>query len=220
GALEQEAYAPVDLAQALLAVEIVAVLGTVAVAGRPGHDLDQIRALGLDQVFELGAQGVVASPRHVVGGARRQGRRAGVDIVFIVTVRLFGERLAHADLSISVLRLRNCRPRRFARVSAQASACFDSIAPGAVFHCGAPRLLKPVQAHTMQAVHTNEDIETLQARLAALQIEHRDLDAVIARLCDAPPADELLLRRMKKRKLQLKDEIALTERLLAPDEPA
>lgn len=84
----------------------------------------------------------------------------------------------------------------------------------------APGLLKPPQAHTMQAVHTDEDMEALQARLAELQIEHRDLDAVIARLCDTPPADELLLRRMKKRKLQLKDQIALTERLIAPDEPA
>lgn len=81
-------------------------------------------------------------------------------------------------------------------------------------------MLKPAQAHTMQAVHTDEDMEALQARLAALQIEHRDLDAVIAHLSDAPPADELLLRRMKKRKLQLKDQIALTERLIAPDEPA
>lgn len=72
----------------------------------------------------------------------------------------------------------------------------------------------------MQAVHTDEDMETLQARLTALQIEHRDLDAVIAHLSSTPPGDELLLRRMKKRKLQLKDQIALTERLLAPDEPA
>ena len=70
------------------------------------------------------------------------------------------------------------------------------------------------------AVRTDEDLETLQARLTALQIEHRDLDAVIDRLSGTPPGDELLLRRMKKRKLQLKDQIALTERLMMPDEPA
>lgn len=69
-------------------------------------------------------------------------------------------------------------------------------------------------------VHTDEDPETLQARLTALQIEHRDLDAVIAVCAATQPGDELLLRRMKKRKLQLKDQIALTERLLAPDDLA
>jgi hypothetical protein len=69
-------------------------------------------------------------------------------------------------------------------------------------------------------VHTDEDIETLQARLAALQIEHRDLDAVIAHLTSTAPNDDLLLRRMKKRKLQLKDKISLTERLLMPDDLA
>jgi hypothetical protein len=69
-------------------------------------------------------------------------------------------------------------------------------------------------------VHTDEDLETLQARLTALQSEHRDLDAVIAHLICTAPSDDLLLRRMKKRKLQLKDQLTLTERLLTPDEPA
>ena len=69
-------------------------------------------------------------------------------------------------------------------------------------------------------MHTDENIETLQARLAELQIEHRDLDAVIAHLASNSPSDDLLLRRMKKRKLGLKDKIELTERLLMPDEPA
>lgn len=69
-------------------------------------------------------------------------------------------------------------------------------------------------------MQTDDDTETLQAHLAELQIEHRDLDAVIAHLTENPPPDELLLRRLKKRKLQLKDKITLTERLLTPDEPA
>lgn len=69
-------------------------------------------------------------------------------------------------------------------------------------------------------MHTDEDIEALQARLAELLIEHRDLDAVIAHLAANSPNDDLLLRRMKKRKLQLKDKIVLLERLVTPDEPA
>lgn len=67
---------------------------------------------------------------------------------------------------------------------------------------------------------TDDDLDTLQTKLAALQVEHRDLDAVIERLsCDAP-GDELLMRRMKKRKLQLKDQITVIERMLTPDELA
>ncbi|HWU83748.1 MAG TPA: YdcH family protein, partial [Rhodocyclaceae bacterium] len=69
-------------------------------------------------------------------------------------------------------------------------------------------------------VETEDDIETLQARLVALQSEHRDLDAVIAQLSAAAQIDELLLRRMKKRKLQIKDKISAAERLLSPDELA
>ena len=81
-------------------------------------------------------------------------------------------------------------------------------------------LAKACSSAYHDAVHTDEDLETLQARLAALQIEHRDLDAVIAHLTSTASSDDLLLRRMKKRKLQLKDKIALTERLLTPDDLA
>ena len=49
---------------------------------------------------------------------------------------------------------------------------------------------------------------------------HRDLDAAIGRLQDDPEADELAIRRLKKRKLQLKDQIAQLEAQLVPDEPA
>ena len=48
----------------------------------------------------------------------------------------------------------------------------------------------------------------------------RELDEAIARIEGAPPHDELLLRRLKKRKLHLKDRIALIERMLEPDIPA
>lgn len=65
-----------------------------------------------------------------------------------------------------------------------------------------------------------ENPDTLRTQLQELRVEHRDLDEAIARLADAPPADELLLRRLKKRKLQLKDRITVIERLLEPDIPA
>ena len=58
-------------------------------------------------------------------------------------------------------------------------------------------------------------------RVIELKLEHRDLDAAILRLqIDAGDADELTIKRLKKRKLQLKDCIAKLESALIPDEPA
>jgi hypothetical protein len=54
-------------------------------------------------------------------------------------------------------------------------------------------------------------------RLRELRIEHRDLDDVISRLTMDLYVDELQLRRLKKRKLQLKDQIARLESELIPD---
>ncbi|MCX7169665.1 MAG: DUF465 domain-containing protein [Proteobacteria bacterium] len=62
--------------------------------------------------------------------------------------------------------------------------------------------------------------EELRALLLELTTEHHDLDAAIAQMMDAPSTDDLLLRRLKKRKLHLKDRIALIERQLDPDVPA
>ncbi|HXD03168.1 MAG TPA: DUF465 domain-containing protein [Novosphingobium sp.] len=50
-----------------------------------------------------------------------------------------------------------------------------------------------------------------------LRIEHRDLDAAIDALTTAAPADQLQIARLKKRKLRLKDQIALIEDYLIPD---
>jgi hypothetical protein len=66
----------------------------------------------------------------------------------------------------------------------------------------------------------NLDLEAIRQRIAELGQEHRDLDEVIAHLNAAPQQDELLLRRLKKRKLQLKDRISQLECLLVPDIPA
>jgi hypothetical protein len=65
-----------------------------------------------------------------------------------------------------------------------------------------------------------DDVTSLRARLAELRLEHRDLDEAIVRLLDAPIDDELMLRRLKKRKLALKDRIAAIERIIEPDELA
>jgi hypothetical protein len=54
-------------------------------------------------------------------------------------------------------------------------------------------------------------------KLRALRIEHRDLDEVISRLSLDIHVDELQLKRLKKRKLVLKDQILLLESQLIPD---
>lgn len=62
--------------------------------------------------------------------------------------------------------------------------------------------------------------EEIKRRLIELRIEHRDLDEAIARMAGHSGNDELRLRRLKKRKLQIKDTIALLEMRLVPDIPA
>ena len=57
----------------------------------------------------------------------------------------------------------------------------------------------------------------IQERIIALQQEHRDLDDTIAALVDKGVYDQLLLQRMKKRKLALRDLIGRLETLLVPD---
>jgi hypothetical protein len=59
--------------------------------------------------------------------------------------------------------------------------------------------------------------QRIEARLTELQLEHRDLDLALHRLIEDPLHDEFLLQRMKKRKLLLKDQIALLARQLDPD---
>jgi hypothetical protein len=61
----------------------------------------------------------------------------------------------------------------------------------------------------------NED--ALRARLIRLREEHRDMDSAIAALAGTGPFDQIQMQRLKKRKLQLKDEIARIEDVLYPD---
>jgi len=64
------------------------------------------------------------------------------------------------------------------------------------------------------------DVQEIQRRLIELDVEHRDLDAVIDMLILDGHHDQLQLRRLKKRKLQLKDHITLLKMQLVPDVPA
>jgi hypothetical protein len=66
----------------------------------------------------------------------------------------------------------------------------------------------------------DSNLHSISRQLIELRIEHADLDASIDRLEDAASRDELLLRRLKKRRLALRDEIARLERALDPQEPA
>jgi hypothetical protein len=62
-----------------------------------------------------------------------------------------------------------------------------------------------------------EETKSIQRRILELQTEHRDLDEVVNTLSNRIDVDQLLLRRMKKRKLQLKDQIARWKSQLIPD---
>ncbi len=57
----------------------------------------------------------------------------------------------------------------------------------------------------------------MRKRLEVLKIEHRDLDAAIDALTGAGSNDQLQIARLKKRKLKLKDQIAMIEDYLIPD---
>ena len=74
-----------------------------------------------------------------------------------------------------------------------------------------------LQLLSEQVMISSEDI---RRRIVELEVEHRDLDAVIDLLAQDGMHDELQLRRLKKRKLQLKDHITLLKMQLIPDIPA
>ncbi len=69
-------------------------------------------------------------------------------------------------------------------------------------------------------VPLSKDIRTIQMRILELEAEHRELDQVIEEITAAVVVDELAIRRLKKRKLQIKDQMALLSGQLNPNEPA
>lgn len=60
-------------------------------------------------------------------------------------------------------------------------------------------------------------VEVLRQKLAFLRVKHRDLDAAIAAMESKTGSELLSLRRLKKQKLSLKDEIARLEDQITPD---
>lgn len=66
-------------------------------------------------------------------------------------------------------------------------------------------------------METVETIEAIERRIIELKQEHRDLDLAISTLVATPIHDELQLKRLKKRKLLLKDQISFLDAQLTPD---
>ena len=66
-------------------------------------------------------------------------------------------------------------------------------------------------------MHVMSSEETLHAKLERLRAEHRDLDLAIEALSERTVQDQLAIRRLKKKKLALKDEITRLEDELTPD---
>ncbi len=64
---------------------------------------------------------------------------------------------------------------------------------------------------------TEEERREIEHRIAELEVEHGDLDDIISRLSEHPTQDQLQLRRLKKRKLFLKDMLARLRDRLIPD---
>jgi hypothetical protein len=62
-----------------------------------------------------------------------------------------------------------------------------------------------------------EGLTEIQGRLNELREEHRDLDLAIGQMSNNPATDQLQLKRMKKRKLRLRDQISYWESKLIPD---
>jgi len=75
---------------------------------------------------------------------------------------------------------------------------------------GSPRILAEME----------DNLRSPQRQLIELRIEHADLDSLIDRLVVQAQTDDLVLRRLKKRRLQLRDQIRVLELSLDPPEPA
>ncbi|RYF15995.1 MAG: DUF465 domain-containing protein [Comamonadaceae bacterium] len=66
----------------------------------------------------------------------------------------------------------------------------------------------------------DSNLHSPERRLIELRMEHADLDALIDRTAEQQPVDELMIRRLKKRRLALRDHISRLELVLDPKEPA
>jgi hypothetical protein len=76
------------------------------------------------------------------------------------------------------------------------------------------------QLHLLSDSILSSNLHSPERQLIELRIEHADLDAMVDRLAQETPLDELMLQRLKKRRLALRDRLASLERALEPKEPA
>jgi hypothetical protein len=81
-------------------------------------------------------------------------------------------------------------------------------------------VFKTPEEYAPMATLTMDSAEEIKRRIGELNLEHRDLDRAIEALEQNPLYDELQLKRLKKRKLMLKDQIFMLQRQLVPDIPA
>ena len=95
-------------------------------------------------------------------------------------------------------------------------ACRDVLSNEAVAASAAPAAGAAVEPTT--ALDFNLHFPSRQ--LIELRMAHADLNATIDRLAEVVPQDELLMRRLKKRRLALRDQIARMELAFGPKEPA
>lgn len=66
----------------------------------------------------------------------------------------------------------------------------------------------------------DSNLHSPERRLIELRMEHADLDALIDHASGEVPSDELMMRRLKKRRLALRDQLSRLELALDPKEPA
>lgn len=62
-----------------------------------------------------------------------------------------------------------------------------------------------------------KETRSVQRQISELQVEHRDLDQIVTEMSASPSTDQLLLQRLKRRKLRLKDQIDRLRSQLIPD---
>jgi hypothetical protein len=93
-------------------------------------------------------------------------------------------------------------------------------APDAVDSGHGRRIIKRTGRAPLRTTSLDSNLHSPERRLIELRMEHADLDAMIDRAAEATPIDELMMRRLKKRRLALRDQISRLELALDPKEPA
>jgi len=83
-----------------------------------------------------------------------------------------------------------------------------------------PRRELVPHAYTHAQSTMDQNLHSPQRRLIELRMEHADLNSLIDRAAEQTPLDDLALRRLKKRRLLLRDQISKLELLVDPPEPA